>query len=78
VSVTRVVKAMRPNTVMGMPEPEFRGIWISKLWQAMAMTGNGYRRPSLRRTGKGERRPDKAGMMATKLARRLMQRCQVA
>jgi hypothetical protein len=67
------------NTVMGIPEPEFRAIWISKLWQAMAKTGKGYRRPSLRHTGKGDdRREDKKGFGGDKLSRRLMQRVQVA
>jgi hypothetical protein len=71
------------NTVMGMPEPEFRGVWISKLWQAMAKTGKGYKRATLKNTPpagaskwRGERRPDKVG--TTKVERRLMQRCQVA
>jgi hypothetical protein len=67
------------NTVMGMPEPKFRAMWVSMLWQAMAKTGKGYRRHSLRRTGKGDdRREDKKGFGGDKLSRRLMQRVQVA
>jgi len=34
--------------------------WIATLWNAMATTGRGYRRPSMRHTGKGtDRRLDK-------------------
>jgi hypothetical protein len=40
--------------------------WVSMLWQAMAKTGKGYRRPTLQRRPpegasrwRGERRPDK-------------------
>lgn len=72
-----------PNTVHGMPEPEFRGLWIQKLWLAMAKTGKGYRRATGRYTGKqdpktGEwdRRKDKLG--TTKLTRRLALKMQVA
>ena len=61
------------NTVMGMPESTFRGIWVSKLWQAMLKTGKGYKRSSQRHTGKdGDRRADKKEMFGrTKLERRL-------
>jgi hypothetical protein len=38
----------------------FRAMWISMLWHAMRLTGNGYKRHSLRNTGKGtDRRRDK-------------------
>lgn len=73
---------MKPNTVHGIPEPEFRGLWIQKLWLAMAKTGKGYRRDSLRHTGgltatgEPDRRKDKIG--TSKLQRRLMLRVQVA
>ena len=61
---------MSSNTVMGHPERVFRDAWISVLWKAMANTGKGYRRHSLRNTGRGEdRRKDKFG--TTKLSRRL-------
>ena len=34
--------------------------WISMLWHVMSATGNGYKRHSLRRTGRGDdRREDK-------------------
>ncbi len=61
---------MSGNTVMGHPERVFREAWISVIWKAMTATGRGYRRHSLRHTGRGEdRRKDKAG--TTKLSRRL-------
>lgn len=35
-------------------------LWVSLLEQAMQRSGRGYRRPSLRHTGRGQdRRPDK-------------------
>ena len=35
-------------------------LWIAILWNAMGKTGNGYKRDSLRHTGKGvDRRNDK-------------------
>ncbi len=35
-------------------------MWIALLWDAMGRTGRGYRKPSLKHTGRGEdRRPDK-------------------
>ena len=46
----------------------FSARWASMLWHAMATTGNGYHRPSLKRDGLGERRKDKVGL--TKQARR--------
>jgi hypothetical protein len=65
------------------PETEFRAYWISMLWKAMAKTGRGYRRFTLKNRPpagaaewRGERRADKEG--TTKLSRSLMQRCQVA
>ena len=68
-----------PNTVMGVPEPEFRAMWVSKLWQAMAGKGEGYARGTLKNLPprgasgwRGDRRPDKIG--TTKLGRRLMQK----
>ena len=64
------------NTVMGMPEAQFRGIWISKLWQAMAKTARGYRKwtvknqpPAGASHWRGERRADKVG--TSKVSRRL-------
>lgn len=37
-------------------------LWIEILWAAMHKTGHGYKRHSLRRTGKGlDRRNDKLG-----------------
>lgn len=64
------------NTVMGVPEREFCAVWISKLWQAMGKTGKGYRRPSMKRDGKGERRTDKVG--ASKVSRKLAQARSIA
>ena len=41
-------------------QTKFLGEWISMLWHAMAATGNGYKRDSLKRTGRGDdRRNDK-------------------
>lgn len=38
----------------------FSVLWCSLLWTTMARTGKGYRKTSLKRTGKGkDRRPDK-------------------
>ena len=52
------------------PEPTFREHWVQLLWLAMAKTGRGYRRPSMKRDGRGEdRRKDK--LVTTKLQRRL-------
>lgn len=70
------------NTVMGMPEPRFREGWIAMLWHAMARTGEGYRRQSMRRIPpagashwRGERRADKlASGGRTKLERRLQKK----
>lgn len=69
---------MKPNTVMGIPEKDFRAGWVSWLWLAMAKTGKGYRRyttknqPPAGASGwRGERRADKVGQFATKLGRRL-------
>lgn len=66
--------AREPNTVIGIPEKGFREVWISKLWQAMAKTGRGYRRWTLKNQPpegasrwRGERRADKAG--TTKVGR---------
>ena len=68
---------------MKISEKIFRAVWISKLWQAMAKTGNGYRRWTLKNRPplgasrwRGERRLDK--VIFAKLLRRLMLRCQVA
>lgn len=65
------------------PESEFRAYWISLLWRAMAKTGNGYHRFTLKNRPpqgasrwRGERRADKIG--TTKLSRALGQRMQVA
>lgn len=62
------------NTVHGMPETEFRKMWVSMLWQAMTKTGRGYRRYTLKNQPpkgasgwRGERRSDKQG--TTKLSR---------
>lgn len=70
------------NTVMGIPEPQFRATWVSKLWQAMAKTGEGYARPTTRNLPprgasrwRGERRGDKIG--TTKLGRRLAMKVQI-
>lgn len=51
---------------------QFQEMWLQLLWYAMAKTGKGCRRPSLKRDGRGERRKDK--LVTTKLSRRLMQR----
>lgn len=66
------------NTVFGMPEKKFREMWISKLWQAMAKLGRGYRMWTMKHQPpegasrwRGERRKDKIG--TTKLSRRLAQ-----
>lgn len=62
---------MSGNTVMGHPERIFRDAWVSVLWKAMAETGKGFHRHSLRHSGRGDdRRPDKIG--ATKLSRQLL------
>lgn len=42
------------NTVLGVPEPEYRRAWVSMLWMAMLKRGKGYRRSSLKRTGRPE------------------------
>lgn len=68
----------RENTVFGIREAVFRAHWVSWLWYAMSKTGKGYRRPSMKRNGRGERRLDKTGLNGSKVARRLMLRCQVA
>jgi hypothetical protein len=67
---------MKSNTVFGVPERQFCANWITMLWFAMSKTGKGYRRPSLRNSGKGtNRRVDKLGTyMSTKLERRLMKK----
>ena len=45
-------------------QTKFLGEWISMLWHAMAATGNGYKRDSLKRTGRGDdRRNDKLRMV---------------
>lgn len=60
------------NKVMGMPERTFCEVWVATLWAAMGKTGRGYRRHSLRHTGKGDdRRKDKLG--TTKIERQLIQ-----
>jgi hypothetical protein len=73
------------SVIKSVTEAQFREVWVSMLWRAMAKTGKGYRRYTLKNQPpkgasgwRGERRPDKNGMMSTKLARRLAQRCQVA
>ena len=65
------------NTVAGIPEPVFRGHWVSMLWKAMWKTGHGYPRTTTKNRPprgasrwRGERRADKVG--TTKLSRRLM------
>ncbi len=76
-------KRIIPATVNGIPEPVFRERWIAMLWKAMAATGKGYRRDSLRHTGRQmkdgtwDRRADKIEG-STKLSRTLLARCQVA
>jgi hypothetical protein len=64
---------MIQNPVLGIPEPEFRASWIAVLRIAMAKTGKGYKRQSLRHTGKDDdRRADKlAAGGRSKLERRL-------
>ena len=42
------------NTVLGTPEPEFRAVWVSILWNAMFKTKKGYRQQSMKRTGRPE------------------------
>jgi hypothetical protein len=63
--------------VRGVPEKEFRAVWIAMLWHAMAKTGKGYRRHTLKNRPpagashwRGERRADKVG--TTKLSRRMV------
>lgn len=59
------------NTVMGMPEKDFRAGWIAMLWKAMLKTGKGYKRTSQRHSGKDDdRRADKKG--SSKLERRMV------
>jgi hypothetical protein len=68
-------KIIVPAKVFGtIPEREFCKIWISKLWQAMAKLGRGYRMWTLKNQPpagashwRGERRPGKTG--TTKLSR---------
>lgn len=67
------------NTVMGASEREFTRLWTALLWNAMAKTGRGYRRYTLKNQPpkgasrwRGERRSDKVGDRATKIGRRLM------
>lgn len=49
---------------------QFRAMWVSMLWHAMSVTGKGYRRHSLRNTGKGDdRRKDKLQTHDTRLLR---------
>lgn len=64
------------NTVMGLPEPEFRAMWVANLWMAMMKTKRGYHHPTEKNQPpagasgwRGERRKDKIG--TTKLERRL-------
>jgi hypothetical protein len=55
-----LTEQQKQNTVDGHPEPEFRVLWVAMLWQAMLTARRGYRRRSLRHTGKGtDRRADK-------------------
>lgn len=81
--MTEQKKVFVPATVNGIPEPVFRERWIAMLWRAMAATGKGYRRHSLRHTGRQQkdgtwdRRADKLEG-STKLDRHLLARCQVA
>jgi hypothetical protein len=69
------------NTVLGISEREFCAVWIQKLWQAMAKTGRGYRRPSNARINSihvaGAIRPVRRDNLS-KLQRRLARRCQIA
>jgi hypothetical protein len=67
--VNRHLPRRADNTVFGVPERTFRERWISTLWQAMAKTGRGYRRPSAAAMRGDERRKDKPG--TSKLSRRL-------
>lgn len=71
---------MKSNTVMGIPERAFCGIWTSKLWQAMAKTGKGYPKPPTRHTGIGkDRRVDKMQFgTRSKIERRLLLPTQTA
>lgn len=71
------------NTVLNRPEQLFRLEWISMLWRAMRVTGNGYHRPTMKNKPpagaagwRGERRADKVG--TTKLTRRLALPMQTA
>lgn len=65
------------NTAMGMPEENFRALWLKILWLAMMSTGKGYRRDRLGRNVRGSggwtgaRRADKVGMFGSKVARHL-------
>lgn len=60
------------NKVGAVSEQKFREMWLQLLWIAMSKTGRGYRRPSMRHSGKGnDRRKDK--LITTKLVRRLAQ-----
>lgn len=74
--INRHLPRRKPNTVLGIPEPEFRKGWVAVLWQAMAKTGRGYRRHTLKNQPlagashwRGERRADKVG--TSKIERRL-------
>jgi hypothetical protein len=61
---------MKDNKVGSMSEQKFREHWLQLLWMAMAKTGRGFRKQSLRHSGKGDdRRKDK--LITTKLTRRL-------
>jgi hypothetical protein len=66
----------KTNTVHGVPERKWAAMWVSLLWRAMAKTGNGYHRMTLKNQPpkgaarwRGERRKDKPG--TTKLTRAL-------
>lgn len=64
---------MKDNKVGDVSERKFCELWLQLLWMAMSKTGRGYRRPSMRHSGKGaDRRKDK--LITTKLIRRLAQR----
>lgn len=72
------------NTVMDIPEPEFRAGWVAILWRAMGTLARGFRMWTLKNQPprgashwRGERRKDKEEG-STKLSRRIAMRMQIA
>lgn len=57
----------------------FNRLWAGQLWRVMGLTGKGYRKFKMDRTGDGEdRRKDKLERSDTKLLRQYQRRYGVA